>query len=68
MTELITIAGQPFEVSFDINDHEQTVVETKAICPDCHGTAWTYGQLCQAGYPGILTCDDCENEIRLESK
>lgn len=66
--EFITIAGQPFDVSFDINDNEQTVVETKAVCPDCHGTAWTYSQLCEAGYPGILMCDDCEKEIRLERK
>lgn len=68
--EYITIAGQQIEVSFDIDDNEQTVVETKAMCPTCPGgpTDWHYSQLCQEGYPGVLTCGDCDFQVRLESR
>jgi len=66
--EFITISGQALPVEFDIDSTDSTVVSTKAVCPDCHGTAWTYFQLCEAGYPAVLDCDDCGKQIRLERK
>lgn len=70
MTNFITLSGVKYPVDFDYCDESGTSVYTKAMCPDCPGgpTDWHYSQLCEADYPGVLTCGDCDFQVRLESK
>lgn len=68
--EFVTINGIAYPVDFDHADDTGLSVETKAMCPTCPGgpTDWQYSQLCRAGYPGVLTCGDCDFQVQLESK